>query len=207
MSGQEVKKSNKRLARTLGLVAIGMFGFGFALIPLYNVMCDAFGFNGKFTEIEKGTINIAEQKQRAAEIINRQDKSRKVTVEFLTTLNENMQWDFRAMTRSVELYPGEVKEVRFYAKNKTGRKIIAQAIPSISPGLANKYFTKMECFCFSQQTFKPGEEKEMPLRFVVDPDLPKRVSTITLSYTFFDTQKNVSKDEKTQTVFAKVNTH
>ncbi|MGD8524812.1 MAG: cytochrome c oxidase assembly protein [Thioalkalispiraceae bacterium] len=181
-------KSNNKVVGLLSLVAIGMFGFGFALVPLYNLICDTFGLNGKFTEIEQGTVDVAQQAKRAEKIQKRQDLSRKVTVEFFSSLNQNLQWEFRPMTRKIKLHPGEVKTVKYYAKNKTGREVVAQAIPSISPGPANKYFTKMECFCFSQQTFKPGEEKEMPLIFVVDPDLPKNISTISLAYTFFDTE-------------------
>jgi cytochrome c oxidase assembly protein subunit 11 len=101
-----------------------------------------------------------------------------------------MAWEFRTMTRTMELHPGEIKQVKFYARNKTDKTMVAQAVPSLAPAQAVKYFTKMECFCFNQQTFNPGEAKEMPLVFVVDPDLPKNVNTITLGYTFFDTEKN-----------------
>jgi cytochrome c oxidase assembly protein subunit 11 len=184
----EKGKSNKKVVSLLTLVALGMFGFGFALVPLYNLICDTFGLNGKFTEIEQGTVNVAQQAKRAEKIQKRQDLSRTVTVEFFSSLNQNLNWEFKPITRKLKLHPGEVTTVKYYAKNNTGREVVAQAIPSVSPGIANKYFTKMECFCFKQQTFKPGEEKEMPLIFVVDPDLPKNISTITLAYTFFDTQ-------------------
>lgn len=185
--------SNKNVVGLLSLVALGMFGFGFALVPLYNLICDTFGLNGKFTEIEQGTVNVAQQVERAEGIKKRKDLSRKVSVEFFSSLNQNLQWEFRPMKNKLELHPGEVTTVKYYAKNNTGREVIAQAIPSVSPGVANKYFTKMECFCFKQQTFKPGEEKEMPLIFVVDPDLPKSISTISLAYTFFDTQNRKAK--------------
>ena len=204
--GEEVKiktGSNKKTAGLLSLVAVGMFGFGFALVPLYSLICDTFGLNGKFTEIEQGTVNVAQQAERAKGIQKRQDLSRKVTVEFFSSLNQNLQWEFRPVTRKLTLHPGEVKTVKYYAKNKTGREVIAQAIPSISPGPANKYFTKMECFCFKQQTFKPGEEKEMPLIFVVDPDLPKNISTISLAYTFFDTQNRTTQTEQKENVALK----
>ena len=180
--------AHRRVVGGLSLVAIGMFGFGFALVPLYNLICDAFGLNGKFTDVEQGTVNVAAQVKRGEEISKRQDLTREITVEFFSSLNQNLAWEFKPMTRKLKLHPGEVTTVKYYAKNKTGREVVAQAIPSVSPGVANKYFTKMECFCFKQQTFKPGEEKEMPLIFVVDPDLPKNVSTISLAYTFFDTQ-------------------
>jgi len=192
----EKAKSNKKVVSLLSLVALGMFGFGFALVPLYNLICDTFGLNGKFTEIEQGTVNIAQQAKRAEKIEKRKDLSRKVTVEFFSSLNQNLNWEFRSMKNKLEIHPGEVTTIKYYAKNNTGREVVAQAIPSVSPGTANKYFTKMECFCFKQQTFKPGEEKEMPLIFVVDPDLPKNISTISLAYTFFDTQNRTAKNEQ-----------
>lgn len=184
----KIANKNRNLVGLLSLVAVGMFGFGFALVPLYNLICDTFGLNGKFTEIEQGNVNVAQQVERAQRIQKRVDMSREVTVEFFSSLNQNLQWDFKPVTNKVKIHPGKITQVKFYAKNRTGRQVIAQAIPSISPGPANKYFTKMECFCFTQQTFKPGEEKEMPLIFVVDPDLPKNISTISLAYTFFDTE-------------------
>ena len=189
-------KSNKKVVSLLSMVALGMFGFGFALVPLYNLICDTFGLNGKFTDIEQGTVNVAQQAKRAESIQKRQDLSRKVTVEFFSSLNQNLHWEFKPLTRKLKLHPGEVTTVKYYAKNNTGREVVAQAIPSVSPGTANKYFTKMECFCFKQQTFKPGEEKEMPLIFVVDPDLPKNISTISLAYTFFDTENRSANKEQ-----------
>lgn len=192
--------AHRRVVGGLTLVALGMFGFGFALVPLYNLICDTFGLNGKFTEIEQGTVNVAQQAKRAEGIQKRKDLSRKVTVEFFSSLNQNLNWEFRSMKNKLEIHPGEVTTVKYYAKNNTGREVVAQAIPSVSPGVANKYFTKMECFCFKQQTFKPGEEKEMPLIFVVDPDLPKNISTISLAYTFFDTQNRTAKNEQQQKV-------
>jgi cytochrome c oxidase assembly protein subunit 11 len=104
------------------------------------------------------------------------------------------------------LHPGEIKQVKFYARNKTGRTIVAQAIPSLAPGQAVKYFTKMECFCFNQQTFKPGEGMEMPLVFVVDPDLPEHIGTITLGYTFYDTAKKAMLDSQPEITVAVADT-
>ncbi|MEJ2141554.1 MAG: cytochrome c oxidase assembly protein [Gammaproteobacteria bacterium] len=193
--GEEFK-SNKKTAGLLSIVALGMFGFGFALVPLYSLICDTFGLNGKFTEIEQGKVNVAQQVKRAEGIQKRQDLTREVTVEFFSSLNQNLQWDFKPITRKVKIHPGKITKVKYYAKNKTGHKVVAQAIPSISPGPANKYFTKLECFCFTQQTFKPGEEKEMSLVFVVDPDLPKSISTISLAYTFFDTQNRQAANQQ-----------
>ena len=182
--------SHGRLVKKLTVVVFAMFGFGFALVPMYNLVCDAFGINGRFLEIQDGSYTAEEGSTKGKKLAARKDLSRTVTVQFTTTLNQNMAWEFRTMTRTMELHPGEIKQVKFYAKNNTDKTVVAQAVPSLAPAQAVKYFTKMECFCFNQQTFKPGEAKEMPLVFVVDPDLPKNVNMITLGYTFFDTDKN-----------------
>lgn len=184
-----MSRTNTKTSKTAGkllIVACLMFGFGFALVPLYGLLCNAFGINGRFLDIESGNYTATEGKQRSKVLVNRLDESRNISVEFLTTLNKSMNWEFKAMKSKVSVHPGEVKTVRFYAKNLTNETVVAQAVPSLVPGTAVKYFTKMECFCFSQQTFKPGEAREMPLIFVVDPDLPKKINTISLGYTFFN---------------------
>ncbi len=151
-----------------------MFGFGFAMVPLYDVFCDITGINGKTGRIE----------QEAA-LSQQVDKERLVTVEFLATVNSELPWEFKPMIRKIKVHPGEVTEVNYFARNKTDRLVAGQAIPSLAPGLAAKYFNKTECFCFTRQTLQPGESKEMPLRFVVDPQLPEEIRTVSLSYTFF----------------------
>lgn len=184
---EKIKQANVRTAKKSLLVAIAMFGFGFALIPLYSVICDVFGLNGRFIGLEK-----TERAEYITKVESRKDTSRTVRIEFLTTLNQKLNWEFRAMQNTIDVHPGEVNEVKFYAKNLMNRKVVAQAIPSISPGNAAKYFSKMECFCFTQQTFAAGEAREMLLRFYVDPDLPKNVKTLSLGYTFFDTNRNIA---------------
>ena len=196
---KDVQRANARTARKSLLVVIGMFGFGFALVPLYSVICDVFGLNGRFIDLKK-----TEQAEYVANVERRKDTSRKVKIEFLTTLNQDLNWEFRAMQNTIEVHPGEVNEVMFYAKNLTDRKVVAQAVPSVSPGNAAKYFSKMECFCFTNQTFEPGEAREMPLRFYVDPALPKRVTTLSLGYTFFDTNRNVAQKTDNKTGMAKL---
>lgn len=176
----ELAQKNAKLVRVLALVVIGMFGFGFALVPLYDVLCDITGLNGK-------TDNLA-----VKEADYKVDAGRDVTVEFTTTLNEAAAMEFHPETRELKVHPGKYYTVNFYAENKTGRIMEAQAIPSFSPGLAAKYFEKVECFCFQRQTFKPGEAKTMPMRFVVKPDLPQDYKIITLSYTFFDNTKTIA---------------
>ena len=194
----EQQNANRKTAKRLVLVAIAMFLFGFVVMPpFYSLICDTFGLNGRFLDIESGDYVTAEGKLKGEQLAARKDLSRTVTVQFFTSLNQNLQWEFKALTRQIKVHPGEIKTVKFFAHNKTGRRMVAQAVPSVSPGNANKYFTKMECFCFNQQTFETDEAKEMPLQFVVDPDLPKNINTISLAYTFFDTDKNAAKNNQT----------
>ena len=174
MDANERQQANRRVVKRLGISAVLMFGFGFALVPLYDVFCDITGINGKTGRIE----------QEAA-LSQEVDKERLVTVEFLATVNSELPWEFKPMIRKIKVHPGEVTEVNYFARNKTDRLVAGQAIPSLAPGLAAKYFNKTECFCFSRQTLQPGESKEMPLRFVVDPQLPEEIRTVSLSYTFF----------------------
>lgn len=164
----------KKLVIKLALAVVGMFGFGFALVPLYNVLCDVTGLNGK-------TDNEAYQ---AVEV--KVDTSRTVTVQFVATNNDKMNWAFRPNVTAVKTHPGQPTNTSFYARNPSKHKMVAQAIPSISPGRAAEYFHKTECFCFSQQTLEAGQEEDMPLQFIIDQDLPKDIHTITLSYTLFD---------------------
>jgi len=195
------QSANRKTVKRLLLVATGMFLFGFVVMPpFYSLLCDTFGINGRFLDIESGEYVSAEGRLKGAKLAARKDLSRTVTVQFFTSLNQNLQWEFKPLTRQLEVHPGEIKTVKFFARNNTGRRIVAQAVPSVAPGQAVKYFTKMECFCFNQQTFETDEAKEMPLQFVVDPDLPKNINTITLAYTFFDTDKNAVKNNQTNNI-------
>jgi cytochrome c oxidase assembly protein subunit 11 len=171
---EEIERKNVKLVKKLVLVVLLMFGFGYALVPLYDVLCDITGQNRK---IQGSTEEVSEF------VV---DETREITVEFITSLNESTPMAFRAETRSLKVHPGQYYTVNFYARNNADAKLKAQAIPSISPGLAEEFFKKTQCFCFTTQTFEPKEEKTMPVRFVVDPKLPERYKTITLSYTFFD---------------------
>ncbi len=174
MDANERQQANQRVLKRLGISAVLMFGFGFAMVPLYDVFCDITGINGKTGRIE----------QEAA-LSQEVDEARLVTVEFLATVNSKLPWEFKPMIRKIKVHPGEVTEVSYFARNKTDKLVAGQAIPSLAPGLAAKYFNKTECFCFTRQTLQPGESKEMPLRFVVDPRLPDEIRTVSLSYTFF----------------------
>lgn len=174
MTQVAVNKKQRRLLWWLSLVAVGMFGFCFALVPIYSVFCKVTGLNGK-------TNGMA-----AAVSTQQVDLSRVITIEFLASTNENLPWEFRPLVNVIKIHPGENRLVIFYAKNMTANDMVVQAIPSVAPGIAAKYLKKTECFCFTQQTFHGNEAREMPVLFHIDPDLPANVNTISLSYTLFD---------------------
>ena len=165
--------NNSKVIRNLLFVVVAMFGFGFALVPLYDTFCSLTGLNGK-TDGEAYSGDVMHV-----------DSTRNIKVEFVTSLNESMPWEFKAMQTSVTVHPGEPKKVSFFVRNLTDKDMIGQAIPSVAPGLAASYFKKTECFCFTEQVLKAGEEKEMPVVFIVDPSIDEDVHEITLSYTFF----------------------
>ncbi len=186
-TAKQAKANNNKTVWKLLIVVVAMFGFGYALVPLYDVVCQVLGI-GRFADIESGKYDPKAQEQVVKEMAAHKDLTRNIKVEFITVLNGGMKWEFKALQKEIIVHPGIMNTVDFYAKNLTGRDIIAQAVPRILPGNAAKYFTKIECFCFTQQTFKKGEARQMPLKFMVNPALPKSINTITLSYTFFDTQ-------------------
>jgi cytochrome c oxidase assembly protein subunit 11 len=162
----------KPLVIRLLLIVAVMFAFGFALVPLYDVMCKAFGINGKTGDAWQGSQLV--------------DESRQVRVQFLSTNAVDMAWGFYPKADQLEVHPGAVNEMLFVAQNPTDSPMTGQAVPSISPGTAAVYFHKTECFCFTQQVLQPGERIEMPVRFIVDRDLPADVKHLTLAYTLFN---------------------
>lgn len=167
----------RRKRRTLFLLtglALGMFGFGFAMVPLYGLLCQVTGLQsvGQRTAIGTGA-QIA-----ATPVV----QDRWVTVKFDTTINPNLPWRLDPMERKLRVRPGESYLVKFIAENRSGKKITGQAIPSIAPWQATGFFAKLECFCFNRQTLAGGEITEMPLRFSVSPDLPADINSLTLSY-------------------------
>lgn len=164
--------STRRLVTRLLVVVVAMFAFGFALVPIYEVMCQAFGINGKTAGAYGGTQAVDEQRQ--------------VRVQFLATNAAGMSWEFRPQADEVTVHPGASTQMLFVAHNPTGQPMTAQAIPSVAPSKAAAYFHKTECFCFTQQVLQPGERIEMPVRFIVDRDLPADVQHLTLAYTLFD---------------------
>ena len=162
----------RRLVLRLTLVVVGMFGFGFLLVPIYDVMCQAFGINGKTAGAYEGTQTV--------------DEARMIRVQFLATNAAGMEWEFGPQADQLSVNPGSSQEMRFVAYNPTDKPMTAQAVPSVSPSKAAAFFHKTECFCFTQQVLQPGERIQMPVRFIVDRDLPADVRHLTLAYTLFD---------------------
>lgn len=166
--------ANRKMAGRLVILAVGMFGFGFLLWPLYNVFCDITGLNGKGSGLVQ-----------ASAIEMRVDSQRLVTVQFDANVNSGLPWSFEPANLEMRVHPGELSQAIYLARNRSAQTIVGQAVPSVAPGRAAPYFNKTECFCFTQQSLEAGEEREMPVHFIIDPDLPEDVRTVTLSYTFF----------------------
>lgn len=177
-----IRKTHRALVWKLCLITILMFGFGFALVPIYNKMCRALGINGK--------PNLVAYAYDETQV--QVDKGRVVTVQFLATKNPTLPWLFYPETKQVKIMPGKMAKLAFYAENQSDHTMVVQAIPSVTPGLAAKYIKKTECFCFTQQTLGPHEAMHMPLLFHLDANLPKKIKTITLSYTMFDVTNKVA---------------
>ena len=175
-----LRSDNLRMVGKLAVVALLMFGFGYALVPMYKAICTALGIN-----VLSLSERLTSEGARAARPGNGQvDTSRTITIEF--DANAHGPWDFKPEKRSVDVHPGELTTVMYEFRNVQNRTMAAQAIPSYAPQQAMPYFNKLECFCFSEYTLAPGEGKRWPVVFVIDPKLPKDVHTITLSYTFFE---------------------
>jgi len=175
-----LRQENLKIVGKLSVIALGMFAFGYALVPIYRHICDALGIN---------VLAVSERRvpgaaPTTAPINTQVDESRTITVEFDT--NVRGPWQFKPAVRSLQVHPGELTTVLYEFQNVQDRTMAAQAIPSYAPKQAASHFNKLECFCFIQYTLKPGEKKEWPVAFIIDPRLPKDVTTITLSYTFFE---------------------
>ncbi|MFJ1268797.1 cytochrome c oxidase assembly protein [Legionella lytica] len=170
------ERNHRKLLIILTGIVLGMFAFGFALVPIYNTLCQTLGINGKIKSeavaYDATTAKIS--------------KDREVLVEFVATNNSAVPWAFYPKTRKIKVHPGEIARLDFYAENKTAHPMTVQAIPSVTPGIAAKYLKKTECFCFARQTLNGHEAMNMPLLFHLDIDLPEKINTVTLSYTLFD---------------------
>ncbi len=174
----------RSLTMRLFVLAAAMFAFGFLLVPLYDVFCEITGFGGRTNET-------------AAVVAEAPDESRSIRVEFITTVNEYAPWEFAADRPSMDVHPGRMYFATFTAKNLMPREKTGQAVPSVAPIAASQHFKKIECFCFTSQEFAANEQRAMPLSFIVDPDLPDYVDTITLQYTLFDTVRLSANDGDT----------
>ncbi|MEM7003660.1 MAG: cytochrome c oxidase assembly protein [Pseudomonadota bacterium] len=183
MPSQTQQQNIKRSVIKSCLIVLGMCGFVVALVPLYDLFCEITGLNGKTGG--PYTYDPA---------TTQPDRSRLVKVNFITNTHGGMTWEFFPEKGGVRVHPGELKEVSFFVKNTTDKVMVGQAIPSLVPVSAAEYFHKTECFCFNQQVLQPGEEMEMPMRFIVGRELPNNVKSINLSYALFDITDNVDSE-------------
>ena len=169
--------NTKRTATALFIASAMMFGFGYVLVPLYNVFCDITGFNGRTKDATVAEAALIEV-----------DENRLVSVEFDTNVRDGLPWLFEANRFDMSVHPGEMAEALFTLENKSDRTITGKGVPSVAPRQASLFFNKTECFCYEQQTLAPGEQLQVRVRFFVDPRLPVDINVLTLSYTFFKIQ-------------------
>jgi cytochrome c oxidase assembly protein subunit 11 len=171
------KEANRKLTRSLWVFAAGSFGFGFALVPLYNVLCDVTGYGDRSRLLE------------ASAAVEAPDDARSVTVELVSNISAFGDWEFRPARGDLKVHPGRLYEAKFYAKNLRAQPVTAQAIPSIAPLQATQYFQKTECFCFTPQHFDASQTRELTVRFIVDPKLPVTIDRVTLAYSMYTTDQ------------------
>lgn len=184
-------RSNFRLVLVLVVVIVGMAAFGYGLVPLYNIVCKLTGLNGKTGGINQKAVNAIKV-----------DKQRWVTVEFLTSLNQNMPWEFRPLVREQRVHPGALESETYYVKNRAGEVMTGQAVDSLVPDDAAYYFKKLECLCFKHHTLGPHQSTKLTLKYIVMPGLPKFVHRIYLSYTFFEVSQHPVEAAAASHVFA-----
>ena len=177
---EEVRKvlPKRQMAKIIA-IPILMFGFGFALVPLYDVFCDITGLNGKTGRVEAAEIDESQV-----------DTSRSIEIRFLANTNSGLPWSFEPVVKKMSVHPGQIYEAIYRVKSSSDESTFGQAVPSVSPGLAAEHFNKTECFCFTEQELAAKETKDMPLRFIVGRDIDSKVKQITLSYTFFSIDKS-----------------
>ncbi len=172
-----LESNKKRTLVKYSFIALFMFGFGFALSPIYTLICDVTGINGRTTNAENKVLDIP------------LDTSREIKVRFITVTHTDLPWEFEANETWMTVHPGETGMATFRVKNNAKTAITGQAIPSLAPSTAATHFNKTECFCFDTQTLQPGEVVDMPLQFVISPDIPEEIGSVFLTYTFFNTDK------------------
>jgi cytochrome c oxidase assembly protein subunit 11 len=175
------KRDHRKLVRALLIMTAGSFAFGWALVPLYDVLCRAAG------------IGNAEARAGKSAVVESIDPNREITVEFVAEHASVGSFDFRPKVASMRIHPGKLYDAEFHAENLTTEAAVAQAVPSISPTGTARYFHKTECFCFSPQKFGPREGRDLPVRFIVDPQLPSTVDKLTLAYTIYDATQSATR--------------
>lgn len=176
----DVSKNSLKTIRQLLFVVVGMFGFGFAMVPLYDIICEVTGLNGKTGD---------KYEEAYTQVV---DEDRLVTIQFIANNGENMPWEFRPKVRQMKVHPGKMEFAEFYVRNVTDVTMVGQAVPSVAPQRAASYLHKTECFCFEEQQLADGEDLLMPLNFIIDSEIPKDVTTLTLSYTLYDITDRVA---------------
>jgi len=170
-------KSNKKLIVVLCSVVVGMFGFGFAMVPLYDVFCEVLGI--RLPGDGTGQVSAQQSEQLQTQ------EDRWITVQFDSTVDSALPWEFSPGQKFMRVKVGELSETHYLAENTAQRAVVGHAVPSIAPAEASIYFAKTECFCFTQQQLQAGEQRDMPVRFIIDPDIPKNIKVLTLSYRFY----------------------
>jgi cytochrome c oxidase assembly protein subunit 11 len=179
---------SSKLPWHLVILTVAMFGFGFLLVPIYDAFCEVTGLGGKTNKTAVSAEDFVTESVVSSRVIQ---------LEFDTTINQYAPWKFSSSVDAMSIRPGAIYETTFRAQNLANRKMTAQAVPSIAPAQAAKYFMKLECFCFTPQEFEAFEVRDMPVRFVLDSDLPDYIDTITLSYTFFNTTREAHNEDST----------
>ncbi len=184
----DINAANKTLTRWLVLAVVAMFGFGFALVPLYDIMCEQLGINGK-------PSSSAVESPTGMQV----DESRLIKVQFIAQVDTGIPWSFEPIQAEMLVHPGEVIQTAYHAFNMASNDLTGQAVPSVSPGLAATYFNKIECFCFNKQPLAGQTAAELPVVFYIEPDIPESIHTLTLSYTLFKFKENTT-TEPTESV-------
>ncbi len=179
----ETRNNQRKNVVLLSSLAVGMFGFAFALVPLYQVFCEVTGLNGKTSELAADLPEVSQVQVATSD--------REVTIQFLAHIGRGMPWEFRPTEHRLQVRLGELTTTNYYARNRAAQAVTGQAVPSVAPGYAAKYLHKVECFCFSQQRLEAGEDLHMPVRFYIGDDLPADVHTLSLSYTLFKVPERV----------------
>ncbi|MCZ6643504.1 MAG: cytochrome c oxidase assembly protein [Gammaproteobacteria bacterium] len=173
----DARNNQRKQVLLLSTLAVGMLGFAYALVPLYEVFCEVTGINGKTSGRAAEPTEVTQ--------VQIAHSDREVTIQFLAQVGNGMPWEFRPTEHRLEVRLGEINTTEYYARNRAARAVIGQAVPSVSPGYAARYLHKVECFCFTQQRLEGGEDQRMAVRFYISDDLPEEVHTLTLSYTLF----------------------